>query len=214
MPSASVAPVYGLILAGGRSSRMGRDKALLAYHGRSQIEWSAERARTICERVYLSVRRDQVSDPARAVLPQIVDRIADKGPIAGILAAQAEVPEAAWLVLACDLPFVDEDTLRHLAARRDSERVATAYRSSHDGLPEPLCAIFEPRSRALIEAYVAGGKDCPRKFLILNDALIIEQPNPHALDNVNTPDEFRAASSAIDVPSPASSGERVRVRGS
>jgi molybdopterin-guanine dinucleotide biosynthesis protein A len=197
MPAASATPLYGLILAGGRSSRMGRDKALLAYHGKSQIEWTAERARVFCERVYLSVRPDQARDPARSMLPQIVDRIADKGPIAGIMAAQAEAPEAAWLVLACDLPFIDEDTLRHLAAARDPARVATAYRSSHDGLPEPLCAIYEPGSRALIEAWVASGKDCPRKFLIRSDALLIEQPHARALDNINTADEFKSASAEL-----------------
>ena len=212
MPASSAAPLYGLILAGGRSSRMGRDKAVIAYHGKSQIEWTAERARAICERVYLSVRPDQAMDPARTVLPQVVDRIADKGPIAGIMAAQAEAPEAAWLVLACDLPFIDEHTLHHLAAARDPARVATAYRSSHDGLPEPLCAIYEPGSRALIEAYVASGKDCPRRFLIRSDALLLDQPHPRALDNINTPGEFQAASASLPIPSPPASGERVRVR--
>ena len=197
MAAADAPPLYGLILAGGRSSRMGRDKALLAYHGKPQIEWTAERARLVCERVYLSVRGDQAGDPARAQLPQIVDRVTDKGPIAGIMAAQAHAPDAAWLALACDLPFIDEDTLRHLVAARDPARVATAYRSTHDGLPEPLCAIFEPKSRALIEAYVASGKDCPRKFLIRSDALLIDQPHPRALDNINTADEFRAASAEL-----------------
>jgi len=185
-------PIHGLILAGGRSSRMGRDKALLKYHGKSQIEWTAERARAVCKQVYLSVRPDQVGDPARKVLPQIVDRIADKGPIAGIMAAQAQAPDVAWLILACDLPYIDENTLSHLVASRDPSRVATAYRSTHDGLPEPLCAIFEPRSRALIEEYVAGGKDCPRKFLIRNEALLIDQPNPRSRDNVNTTAEYQA----------------------
>lgn len=192
MPAADAPPIYGLVLSGGRSSRMGRDKALLKYHGKSQIEWTAELARLVCERVYVSVRPDQVNDPERARLPQIVDRVENKGPIAGILAAQAAAPDVAWLVLACDLPFIDDPTLRHLIASRDPARVATAYRSTHDGLPEPLCAIFEPRSRALIEAHVAGGKDCPRKFLIRSDALLIEQPNPRALDNINTAEEFAA----------------------
>ena len=207
MSAAKVPPLYGLILAGGRSSRMGQDKALLKYHGKNQIEWTAERARAVCERVYLSVRPDQVKDPARALLPQIVDHVTDKGPIAGIMAAQAEVPQVAWLVLACDLPFVDEDTLRHLAAARDPSRVATAYRSTHDGLPEPLCAIFEPKSRALIELHVASGKDCPRKFLVRSDALLIDQPNPHALENINTADEFNAASAALATPCSPSGGE-------
>jgi len=197
MSAASAPLIHGLILAGGRSSRMGRDKALLTYHGKTQIEWTGERARAICERVYLSVRPDQTADPARKVLPQIVDLLADKGPIAGIMAAQAHAPDVAWLILACDLPFIDENTLRHLAAARDPARVATAYISTHDGLPEPLCAIFEPRSRALIEAYVASGKDCPRKFLVRNDALLVQQPNPQALENVNTADEYQAANAEL-----------------
>ena len=199
-------PIYGLILAGGHSSRMGRDKALLAYHGKSQIEWTAERARLICQRVFLSVRPDQASDAGRSGLPQIVDRLADKGPIAGIMAAQALAPDVAWLALACDLPFIDEQTLRYLYAARDPERVATAYRSTHDGLPEPLCAIFEPRSRELIEAYVASGKNCPRKFLSSSDALLVGQPHPGALDNINTPEEFQAASATIAVPTPPPTG--------
>jgi molybdopterin-guanine dinucleotide biosynthesis protein A len=196
---------------------MGRDKALLNYHGKSQIEWTAERARLVCERVYLSVRPDQTDDPTRGLLPHIVDRVTDKGPIAGIMAAQARKPAVAWLVLACDLPFIDEATLRHLVASRDPARVATAYRSTHDGLPEPLCAIFEPRSRALIEAYVASGKDCPRKFLIQNDALLIDQPNPHALDNINTAAEFEAVVGKMKRPltpalSPGDGGEGAKSR--
>jgi molybdenum cofactor guanylyltransferase len=197
MSHADAAPIYGLILAGGRSKRMGRDKALLAYHGKSQIEWTADRARLICQRVFLSVRADQARDAGRSGLPQIVDRLTGKGPIAGIVAAQAMAPDVAWLALACDLPFIDEETLRYLAAARDPRRVATAYRSTFDGLPEPLCAIFEPQSRALMEEYIATGNDCPRKFLIRNDALLIEQPHPQALNNINTPDEFRTASAEI-----------------
>lgn len=201
MSAASAAPLEALVLSGGRSSRMGEDKALLRYHGgKSQIEWTAALARAVCERVYLSVRPDQVNDPERRVLPQIVDGPAVKGPIAGIMAAQAFAPDAAWLVLACDLPFIDEMTLRHLVAARDPSRAATAYRSTHDGLPEPLCAIYEPKSRELILAHVEGGRDCPRKFLIRNEALLIDQPNPRALDNINTPAELDSARGRMQGP--------------
>ncbi|MGH8270439.1 MAG: MoaD/ThiS family protein, partial [Steroidobacteraceae bacterium] len=69
----------------------------------------------------------------------------------------------------------------------------TAYRSSHDGLPEPLCAIYEPSSREAIRAHVASGRDCPRKFLINADTELIDQPGPGVLDNVNTPKEYGSA---------------------
>jgi molybdopterin-guanine dinucleotide biosynthesis protein A len=152
-------PLYGLVLAGGRSTRMQRDKATLKFHdGRTQLEWAVRLLTPHVVRVFVSVRPDQTSDPARSQFAQIVDRQQNLGPIAGIAAAQAEHPSCAWLVVACDLPFLDETTLAHLTAARRPERQATAYRSSHDGLPEPLCAIYEPASASAIAAYIARGK--------------------------------------------------------
>jgi molybdopterin-guanine dinucleotide biosynthesis protein A len=145
------------------------------------------------DRAFVSVRPDQTQDPVRAKFPQIVDMQENLGPIAGIMAAQAQHPDAAWLVLACDLPYLDASTLKHLVWAREPDRLATAYRSSHDGLPEPLCAIYEPSSRAAILAHVESGKNCPRKFLIRSEAHLIEEPNPRALDNVNTPEEYGSA---------------------
>jgi molybdopterin-guanine dinucleotide biosynthesis protein A len=192
------APVYALVLAGGRSSRMQRDKAALTYHGRTQLEWAVSLLHPHAQRVFVSVRPDQTSDPVRARFDQIVDTHENLGPVAGIIAAQAKHPQVAWLVLACDLPFLDNATLRHLIFARQPQRLATAYRSSHDGLPEPLCAIYEPASREPLLAHVAKGKDCPRKFLINSDVQLIDEPNPHALDNVNTPDEYGSAVAALN----------------
>jgi molybdopterin-guanine dinucleotide biosynthesis protein A len=187
------ASLYGLVLAGGASTRMQRDKAALLYHDRPQLDWTFDLLSEVCERVFVSVREDQVEDEVRGRFPKIVDRLRDKGPIAGIAAAQAEAPEAAWLVVACDLPFLSRATLDHLIANRDRARYATAYRSAHDGLPEPLCAIYEPVSRLAIDEYVTAGKHCPRKFLAANDVCLLDQPDPRSLDNVNTVEEHRAA---------------------
>jgi molybdenum cofactor guanylyltransferase len=192
------APLYGLVLAGGRSTRMERDKAALAYHGHSQLEHAMELVTPHVLHAFVSVREEQRAEPARARFPQIVDRLEEGGPIAGIAAAQAEHPDAAWLVLACDLPFLDGATVKHLVWARNADRQATAYRSSHDGLPEPLCAIYEPSSRAAIAAYVAEGRRCPRKFLLqAANVALLDEPNPQALDNVNTPDEYRSALAAL-----------------
>jgi molybdopterin-guanine dinucleotide biosynthesis protein A len=191
------APLYGLVLTGGRSTRMGQDKAALAYAGRTQLERAMTLIGARVERAWVSVRAEQQADPVRAQFAQIADRHRDVGPVAGILAAQESHPQAAWLVLACDLPLLDEATLAHLVSARSPAAVATAYRSSHDGLPEPLCAIYEPRSHALLEAYLQGGRNCPRKFLIEAGARLIDEPDPRALDNVNTPDEYGAASDLL-----------------
>jgi molybdopterin-guanine dinucleotide biosynthesis protein A len=190
-------PIYGLVLAGGRSTRMQQDKAALSYHGKTQLDWAMELIKPFVTQAFVSVRPDQVHDPVRAKYPQVVDTQENLGPIAGLVAAQAKHPEAAWLVLACDLPFLDAGTLKHLVWARQTDKPATAYRSSHDGLPEPLCAIYEPGSRPAILEYLATGKNCPRKFLIKSNAHLLEEPNPRALDNVNTPEEYGSAMSTF-----------------
>lgn len=204
-------PLYGLVLAGGRSTRMRRDKAALTYRGRTQLEAAVELLTPLVERVFVSVRQDQMGDPIRARFAQIVDRQEGLGPIAGIAAAQAEHPEAAWLVLACDLPFVDAATLEHLIAERGPGRSAIAYRSVHDGLPEPLCAIYEPASREALTAFIASGKQCPRKFLLQSGATLLDQPRPQALDNINTPEEYGEAMTRLS-PESERAPKRIKVQ--
>jgi molybdopterin-guanine dinucleotide biosynthesis protein A len=190
-------PIFGLVLAGGASTRMRTDKAALQYHGQPQLQWAFELVSKFCAGSFVSVRPDQRNDTARAGHPQIVDRQPGIGPIAGIAAALLEHPKAAWLVLACDLPFLTDRTLEHLIAQRDASKIATAYRSTHDGLPEPLCAIWEPTARELVTAYIASGKQCPRKFLIDSDTKLLDLPERQALDNVNTVEEFGLATAAL-----------------
>lgn len=205
------APLYGLLLAGGRSTRMGRDKAALRVAGRSQLEHVMALLAPRVERAFVSVRAEQRADPLRAAFEQIEDTRDNLGPIAGIIAAQERFPQSAWLVLACDLPLLDEATLEFLLRARAPERLATAFRSSHDALPEPLCAVYEPRSRAALAAYVAGGRNCPRKFLLQADVHLIDEPNPRALDNANTPEEYAAAMSTMGA-APAAETRRVTVQ--
>jgi molybdopterin-guanine dinucleotide biosynthesis protein A len=192
-------PLFGLVLAGGRSTRMRRDKAVIEYRpGESQLDVAMRLLAPRVSRAFVSVRADQAAEPTRSRHARIVDRGDVEGPIAGIRAALAEHPEAAWLVLACDLPFLDTATIDALIAARDPEGDATAFRSSHDGLPEPLCAIYEPRAAVSVATHIAAGKNCPRKYLINARTRLIDQPNPRALDNVNTVDEYGAVMSSQD----------------
>jgi molybdopterin-guanine dinucleotide biosynthesis protein A len=190
--------VFGLVLAGGLSSRMRRDKATLEYRGKSQLERAYELAARHLPEVFVSVRAGQAADPSRARYPLIVDSVPGEGPIAGIRSALAAHPEVAWLVLACDLPFLSDAALSQLLAERDPAASATAFRSTHDGLPEPLCAIWEPKSAAELGAYQAAHGHCPRKFLMRHGATILEPRDHRALDNINTPDEYRDALRSFD----------------
>jgi len=195
----NVPRIHGLVLAGGRSSRMHRDKAALEFRsGETQLDAAMKLLTGRVAKAFVSVRTDQRDDPARSRYPHIVDRGDIEGPIAGISAAFSIYPDMAWLVLACDLPFLDAHTLDTLLLARDPNFQATAFRSSHDGLPEPLCAIYEPGARAGLNAQIAAGRNCPRKFLINAHTQLLEQPNPRALDNVNTVEEYEHAMSALN----------------
>jgi molybdopterin-guanine dinucleotide biosynthesis protein A len=190
MSGSHAAPsLHGLVLAGGRSRRMRTDKALIDYHGRPQLAWTYDLVATLCEHTWVSVRADQRDEPARSSFPQIEDVPGLEGPAAGIRAAQAHTPEAAWLVVACDLPFLDRRALAHLVAVRDPAMRATAYVSTFDGLPEPLCAIWEPSSAAPLAAMIASGRNCPRKALMGMDTRLVEQLDATSLENANTPED-------------------------
>ncbi len=207
--SAQSAPLlYGLVLAGGHSRRMHRDKALLQYAGRTQLQRALELLASRVPSSFVSVRADQRAEPTRADHALIVDLADGLGPIGGIQAALHAHPQRAWLVLACDLPFLTAATLDHLLERRDPRRLATAYRSSHDGLPEPLCAIFEPGCRERIDEWIASGKRCPREWLAATDALLLEPLESQALENINTPEQYASALGQLQ---PAAA-RRLRVR--
>jgi molybdopterin converting factor subunit 1 len=205
------APLYGLVLAGGRSTRMGADKAALSVAGRTQLEQAMALLAPRVARAFVSVRADQRAEPLRAAFEQIEDRRENLGPIAGILAALERHPDHAWLVLACDLPLLDGATLDRLVRSRAPTRLATAFRSSHDRLPEPLCAVYEPASGAALAAYVAAGGNCPRKFLMSADVELLDEPNARALDNANTPEEYASAMNALG-DSAAAATRRVTVQ--
>lgn len=183
-------PLFGLVLAGGESRRMGRDKATLRRAGQTQLAYAMGLLADLTERAFVSARADQ-DDAERRRFEQIVDRYAGLGPIAGILSAMDAYPDVDWLVLACDLPNIDDETLSNLVANRSHNKPFTAYASSYDGLPEPLCACYAATSADILRRFVSEGVHCPRKILIRSDTLLLEQPNPRALDNINTPDDLR-----------------------
>lgn len=199
--SPAAAPVYGLILAGGLSSRMHRDKAALLYQGKTQLDRAFDLARAHVDRVFVSVRASQAHDPARSDKPLIVDLEGlgeAEGPILGIRSAMAAYPDVAWLVIACDLPFLSDAALEQLFQEREPSVLATAFLSAHDGLPEPLCAIWEPKAAAALSEYQGGGGHCPRKFLRRYPASLIEPLDRRALDNINTPEEYTAAQRKLE----------------
>ncbi len=193
------APLSALLLSGGASRRMAADKAHLEYDGRPQLlrAWELLQG-TGLARAFVSINPGQQCDALRSGLPTLADNVQSVGPVAGIVTAQQAFPDDAWLVLACDLPLLDATTLQALIDARDATCDATAFSSRHDGLPEPLCAIWEPTSAPLLRQRLDAGHYCPRKALLQLRIRQLAAPGP-ALDNVNTPAELLQARRQLEL---------------
>ena len=182
-------PVNGLVLSGGASIRMGQDKALLEQAGTPQLSATFQLLARHVHACLISLRKEQADEPLRAGFPALIDVHEDIGPAAGLLAAHRAHPATAWLVLACDLPLLDDATLAALVEARDGQHVAVAYRSAYDDLPEPLCALWEPAALERLEAQVRAGRHGLREVLRSADVRLLPAPANGALDNINTPEE-------------------------
>lgn len=185
-------PVRGLILAGGHSRRMGFDKSALDVHGMPQVRYCSGVLACVLEDVLVAIRPDQRTNPEIEELHAIEDKYADIGPMAGVLSAMQSDPASAWLVLACDLPFVTPDAVSALLRGRDPGRMATAFMAT-DGYFEPMFAIYEPAMRPYLDECRAAGRHSLREALTNADVRLICAPDDRVLRNINTPEDLAGA---------------------
>jgi molybdopterin-guanine dinucleotide biosynthesis protein A len=176
----------GLILAGGRSERMGHDKALLVCDGEPLIARAGRVLASVCSSVLVSVRADQAQAAPYSDCDLVVDAPGVGGPAAGLLAAWRRSPGAVWLVLAVDMPRVDEPLLRLLLDARDPRALATAFEHS-DGTLEPLCTVWEPAAHAILRAGAQNSNLSLRRVLESSTVQRIRPPEPERLRSINTP---------------------------
>ena len=185
--------LYGLVLAGGQSSRMKAEKSALCYHGVPQVQYCFDLLAVFCPKVFVSIRNEQRDLAELRRYPPIYDQLEGGGPIVGILSAMKTHPKVAWLVLACDLPYVGKKTIVALVERRNVSKIATAFRSPDAELTEPLCAIYEPQSqKPLMDALVSGHRS-PQKALADSDIELVVPSDSRWLQNVNSPEEYERA---------------------
>lgn len=184
--------VNGLVLAGGKSSRMQTDKGTLHYHGKSQREYLHGLLSPYCQQVYLSCNAEQAPNLAGA-FPLIEDRFIGLGPMGGILSAFQTEPDAAWFTVACDLPYLSAQTLQYLLRHRNLSKMATAFLDPKGEFPEPLITIWEPRSYPVLLQFLSQGYSCPRKALINSEVELLQAPDGKELRNVNYPEEYEEA---------------------
>lgn len=174
-----------LILTGGKSTRMGTDKSTLEYHGIPQHAYLQKTLESLSIPTFISCREEQRNDFDNP----ITDKFLGLGPYGAILSAFQEDPNAAWLVVACDLPLLKTPDFEYLVSNRNSKKMATACFNPETNFPDPLFTIWEPKVYQTLLSYLSIGYSCPRKVLINSDTEIIHLTRPEVLANVNTLDE-------------------------
>ena len=179
--------LYGLVLAGGKSSRMGTDKGLIVFHGKPQREHMFDLLQSHCDKVYTSSFQGQ-QVPEK--LNPLVDEYDLGSPINGILTAFKNFPECAWLIIAVDMPKVNHDVINLLLQNRDHSKMATCFYNSDEKLPEPLLTLWEPAAYPLLQEFVKGGRVSPRDFLKQHDIQMIYPPDNTIFQNINSQDQL------------------------
>jgi len=181
--------LWGLLLAGGKSQRMKKDKGLLEYHGMPHREYLFNQLNKYTSKTFLSCRKDQQAG-MNGQFDLITDSFDELGPFGAILSAFRKHPDKAWLVLAVDLPVLSEATIQQLIESRNSSKIATAFYNQETDFPEPLITIWEPKAYPILLNFLALGYSCPRKALINSNIEMIQPKYPNELVNANHPEEY------------------------
>lgn len=184
----SLPKLKALVLAGGVSARMGIDKSQINYHDKPQEIYAAELCNSLGMPTYISKAAHFESDIINE-FPIIKDTFINLGPMGAILSAFREDPNAAWFVLACDLPLLSKKSIKQLIKSRDVNKYATSYSKYEEAFPEPLVTIYEPSSYGRLLQFLNMGYACPRKALINSDVQKVIIHNADELINVNVPED-------------------------
>jgi molybdopterin-guanine dinucleotide biosynthesis protein MobB len=192
-------PVYGCILIGGKSRRMGVPKHLLHKNGKTWLERTAEKLEQVTQRVVIAgagALPEALGDQER--LPDVPEA---NGPMAGILAAMRWAPRASWLVAACDLPNLNVDALQWLLSTRAPGVWATLPRLPGSPGVEALLAHYDFRCYGLLERLVVKRDYCPAR--IVQDPRVVTPCTPPLLrpawTNVNTEAELELPLARSDI---------------
>jgi len=198
--------VTGIVLAGGASRRMGRDKAFLELNGRPLIKIVIERMARVCAEVL--VVADDVRPYAGLGVPVVVDRFHGVGVLGGLHAGLEAAAHELALAVGCDMPFLNPDLLRAFAGWAEGFDVAVLRheppprdaRGTEGGLfIEPLHATYRRTCLSAMEAAIRTGERRIISFFphvrvryVTPEDVTPFDPDLRSFHNVNTPEEWEA----------------------
>ena len=190
--------LYGLVVCGGESSRMGTDKSALEYYGQPQRNYLYHMLQPMCTKVFLSCNHEQM-----AHIPYYLSPLPDaikyerSGPMSALLTAFDLYPEASFLVVGCDYPFLKSGDIQHLIQYRKPWSKATSYFNPATGLYEPLLAIYEADVRDQLLLSFEQGKLSLQHLLNDVQAERVFPYTPESIRSIDNKEEYEQALAQI-----------------
>ncbi|WP_333602618.1 molybdenum cofactor guanylyltransferase MobA [Atlantibacter hermannii] len=184
-----MAKVTGVVLAGGRATRMGgKDKGLLSLNGKPLWQHVASRLLSQVDNLVISANRN-IEQYQQSGFPVITDTLADfPGPLAGMLSVMQSVDSAWYVFCPCDTPNIPGDVVLRLQAGINGAPAAWVNDSHRD---HPTIALINRSVIPLLEAYLSSGERRVMVFLCqIGGHAVVFNDSPHCFANVNTPDEL------------------------
>lgn len=188
-----IEPLNGIVLAGGKSSRMQSDKALIKYQQNEQWKVAKVLLEPFSEKVFISINDDQFNSWANIEEENFIvdaEQFQNKGPISGILSVARENNDRGFLVLGVDYPLLKFENLIYLNNQRSEQFEAVCFEK--EGFLEPLCTIYEEAAIEKMKIYFENAGESLTGFLKTLKAKIIKIDDAEFLKNVNSQEEFQA----------------------
>lgn len=190
--------LYGLVICGGQSTRMGTDKSLIDYHGKPQRYYVYEMLEWVCDKVFIScnsAQKESITEPYK-MLPDL-PQYENIGPMAGLLTAFNYYPNHDFLIVGCDYPYITTKDLKQFAKSVNEEEIASAFYNHEHGMYEPLLAWYSQKSKNEILRMYDKSEFSLQHFLIENGAGKYQPASPKNLVSVDTPEDCQTAKETI-----------------
>lgn len=195
--------VTGIILAGGKSRRMGEEKGLLCFGGKYMIEYAISVLREVCDKIIISENSDAYNFLG---YPVVADIFPNSGPMGGIYSALKHSDTELNLVLSCDMPFITKEMLYYLIENSTEHDVAVPWYGGRKF--EPMCAVYHQRVIPVFERFIKENnfripdayKELKTNKIQMSDDL--EVYNPILFENINSKIELQKAVQVLDAKLP------------
>ncbi len=173
----SINKITGIVLSGGKSSRMGREKGLCTLRGKPLIEYAVEVLIEVCDDVIISANDNSYDYLG---LPVVKDAVPGVGPIGGISSAIHYSETNDNFILSCDMPFVSGELIRYILSGKPGYQAVVPV---NDGFPEPLCAYYRKDIVEVFDRSIENGIYKIRRAIKSGDVAYIDIDRRNGFDN-------------------------------